>query len=108
MRRLIALTAIGALLLLQACASESGDAEEAETGPEADMGVESPTPLPMPEPGVWETVRPGGETLCSRGSEYRFYFRGGDPSKVMVYFQVAGRVGTTSLARLQMPSLAIE
>lgn len=74
--------------------SESDDTQ-AQTVSEIDQGVMI-TPdamveaLPLPESGVWETVRPGGDTLCSRGSEFRFYLRGGDPSKVLVYFQGGG------------------
>ncbi|MGB0647736.1 MAG: pectin acetylesterase-family hydrolase, partial [Bradymonadia bacterium] len=90
MKMLKALMVMCVLLPLQACDSDSDNGGAMPMAPEVDMAVEEPTPLPMPEVGVWETVRPGGETLCSRGSEYRFYFRGGDPAKVMVYFQGGG------------------
>jgi hypothetical protein len=38
----------------------------------------------------WEAVAPGGKTLCSDGSEYRFFVRAGDPRKLLVYFQGGG------------------
>ena len=75
----------------------SDDGNENTTPATLDMAVVAdaeieprPDPLPLPAPGVWETVRPGGETLCSRGTEFRFYLRGGDPAKVLVYFQGGG------------------
>ena len=42
------------------------------------------------EKGTWQTVYPGGETICSRGDPYRFYYRHGDPKKLVVYFQGGG------------------
>jgi hypothetical protein len=43
-----------------------------------------------PLPGGWATIEPGGETICSDGSDYRFFVRRGDPQKLVVYFQGGG------------------
>lgn len=43
-----------------------------------------------PAAGIWIPVEPGGDTICSRGTPYRFFVRGGDPAKLMVYFEGGG------------------
>ena len=45
---------------------------------------------PPPEIGRWAEYLPAGDTICSRGGEYRFYVRGGDPNKVIVDFEGGG------------------
>lgn len=42
----------------------------------------------------WQEMTPGGDTLCSDGSAYRFYVRKGDPEKLMVYLQGGGACWT--------------
>ncbi|MDH4107693.1 MAG: pectin acetylesterase-family hydrolase [Gammaproteobacteria bacterium] len=57
-----------------------------------------PEPMAEPEPVAlldrlspgWNAVEPGGETICSDGTDYRFYVRPGDPERLMVYFQGGG------------------
>lgn len=34
----------------------------------------------------WNELRPGGDTVCSRGTEYAYYVYKGDPTKVVVDF----------------------
>jgi hypothetical protein len=47
--------------------------------------------LPDPPPaGTWIAIEPGGDTLCSRGTPYRFFVRGGRSDRVMVDFQGGG------------------
>ena len=60
---------------------------------------------PPPETGRWAEYLPGGDTVCSRGGDYRFYVRGGDPNKVIVDFEVV-HLGRHAL--LQTLSLKIE
>ena len=49
-----------------------------------------------PAPGLsglapgWNVLEPGGDTVCSDGSAYRFFVRPGDPEKLLVYFQGGG------------------
>jgi pectinacetylesterase len=38
----------------------------------------------------WRTVEPGGQTLCSDGSPYRFFVYPGDPGKLLVEFEGGG------------------
>lgn len=43
------------------------------------------------EEGQWNVFKPGGETLCSDGSDYSFFVRpGADADKLLVYFQGGG------------------
>ena len=46
--------------------------------------------LPVPAPGRWLEIMPGGKTLCSRGSPYRFFVRGGRTDRVIVDFEGGG------------------
>ena len=43
-----------------------------------------------PTQGAWMEVMPGGDTLCARGTDYRFFVRGGDPNRVIIDFQGGG------------------
>lgn len=56
-----------------------------ESAPVFDDGLPGPAPR-----GTWIAVEPGGDTVCSRGTEYRFFARGGDPSRVIIDFQGGG------------------
>lgn len=38
----------------------------------------------------WNAVEPGGDTVCSDGTAYRFFVRPGDPARLMFYFQGGG------------------
>lgn len=38
----------------------------------------------------WNRIEPGGESICSTGTPYTFYFHPGDPKKIMVYFDGGG------------------
>jgi hypothetical protein len=52
---------------------------------------EAPAPSPLADLGPgWNPIEPGGETICSDGSPYRFFVRVGDPDKLMVYLQGGG------------------
>jgi len=41
-------------------------------------------------PSGWKEIAPGGDTLCARGSAYKFLVRAGDPQKVLVSFAGGG------------------
>jgi hypothetical protein len=41
------------------------------------------------EPG-WNVIEPGGDTMCSDGSPYRFFVRPGASDRLMVFFQGGG------------------
>ena len=38
----------------------------------------------------WNIHRPGGETRCADGSEFRYYTRQGDPGKLLIYYTGGG------------------
>lgn len=38
----------------------------------------------------WQTVVPGGDTICSDGSPYRFFVHPGDPNKLLIEFEGGG------------------
>lgn len=43
-----------------------------------------------PPADTWENVAPGGDCACSDGSEFSFWVRGGDPDKVLLFFEGGG------------------
>jgi hypothetical protein len=38
----------------------------------------------------WNMLSPGGETICSNGTEYAFFVHPGDTEKLLIYFQGGG------------------
>jgi hypothetical protein len=59
---------------------------------------ESPQLIPVAdlsdlEPG-WNVIEPGGDTVCSDGTPYKFFVRPGASEKLMVYFQGGGACWT--------------
>jgi len=68
--------------------SPATDLPPAEGDTEADPDA-GPILEPLPE-GALESVETGGDTLCSRGTPYRFYARGGDPKRIVIDFQGGG------------------
>ncbi len=42
------------------------------------------------EAGVWNQIKPGGDTTCAYGEAYSFFVRPGDESKLMIHFQGGG------------------
>jgi len=75
---LFRLLVAGALLPAIAC---SGD----DAPPTFDDGLPAP-----PAGGEWIEVEPGGDTLCARGTPYRFFVRGGRSDRVIIDFQGGG------------------
>ncbi|MCA9625028.1 MAG: hypothetical protein KC731_38650, partial [Myxococcales bacterium] len=75
LRRLVFLVA----LPLVACSSE----EPSEKPP-----VDEPEP-PVPV-GEWQTFEPGGDTICSHGTPYSFFVRGGATDKIILDFRGGG------------------
>jgi hypothetical protein len=65
----------------------------------APLGLACSDEPAAPEPAIdplaglgpgWNPIEPGGETICSDGSPYRFFARVADPARLMVYFQGGG------------------
>jgi hypothetical protein len=44
----------------------------------------------VPASGEWIEVVPGGDTTCARGTEYRYFVRGGRPDRLIINFQGGG------------------
>jgi hypothetical protein len=66
-------------------------ATDAATNNTGNTGVsENWNPEVITRADGWLEVRPGGETLCSRGTDYAYFVRPGDPEKVVVEFQGGG------------------
>ena len=42
----------------------------------------------------WNQLRPGGETICAKGTPYHFYARRGSPEKLLVFFEGGGACWT--------------
>lgn len=60
-------------------------------GCDDDEATGDPTPkFPPPTAGEMVTVEPGGETICSRGTPYRFFAFGGDAKRLVLDFQGGG------------------
>jgi len=38
----------------------------------------------------WQTIEPGGDTLCAHGTPYRFFAREGSTDRLLIYFQDGG------------------
>lgn len=66
------------LLICYACAQPKSGAPITESQPFAGMDE------------YWNRIEPGGESICSTGTPYAFYFHPGDPNKIMVYFDGGG------------------
>ncbi|MCM2258309.1 MAG: pectinacetylesterase family protein [Vicinamibacteria bacterium] len=43
-----------------------------------------------PAEAQWETIAPGGDTVCSDGSPWKFFVHRGDPGKLLVEFEGGG------------------
>lgn len=43
-----------------------------------------------PAAAEWRTIEPGGETVCSDGSPYRFFVHPGNPDRLLVEFEGGG------------------
>jgi len=40
--------------------------------------------------GVWQTIEPGGDTVCAHGTPYRFFAREGSSDHLLIFFQGGG------------------
>ncbi len=50
----------------------------------------------------WNELRPGGETICSNGTDYAFYVRPGDSDKLLIYFNGGGACWFGPICDLQV------
>jgi hypothetical protein len=73
--------------LVTACSS--GSADDGQAGPDVES-AESPSDETEPTDVDWEQVVPGGDCQCSDGSEYSFFVRDADPTKVVFHLDGGG------------------
>jgi len=75
---------------------QTGDTTGQASSDTVDAEVDLSLPTQPNEPEVverndgWLEIRPGGDTSCSRGTDYAYFVRPGDPEKVVVEFQGGG------------------
>jgi len=72
-------------VLFSGCGASPQPVATTQPAPIADLGGL--------EPG-WNVIEPGGDTVCSDGSPYKFFVRPGATDKLMVYFQGGGACWT--------------
>jgi hypothetical protein len=65
-------------------------ADTAEPAETTEAPVETTEPPLEPSSDAWEAVAPGGDCQCSDGSEFNFWVREADPTKVVLYFEGGG------------------
>ena len=81
------------VLLLAACGDNSGPEQSS-----APVNERSMTQVAMPAAAAdfsglaegWNVFEPGGDTVCSDGTPYRFHVYQGDPAKVLFYLEGGG------------------
>jgi len=71
-----------AFFLIPALVGGQGIAQDADTE------IHMPSFSELEE--SWNTMKPGGETSCAHGTEFEFYIRAGDPSKILIFLHGGG------------------
>ena len=80
-----------ATFLFMACGNSGSSSGNDPGGNEPGLdGTEDVTVPVVPKAGELIQVEPGGGTICSRGTPYRFFVFGGDPKRVVIDFQGGG------------------
>ena len=69
--------------------SDEADAAVTDMAP-GDAVPPDADPWPVPDPGAYVAIEPGGETVCSRNTPFRFFVRGGRADRVIIDFQGGG------------------
>ncbi|NDH23945.1 MAG: hypothetical protein EBY49_08375, partial [Actinobacteria bacterium] len=117
----ILMTITALALVAAACGGGGGDdettAEATTTTEAAATTTEAPatttsttstttTTTTTEPPLAWRQVLAGDDCVCSDGSDYSYWVREGDPSKVMLFFDGGGRVLYVGKARILRQRLA--
>jgi hypothetical protein len=100
-RRRLAVAPLLAAAGLAACSGDDGDADTtavvettATTATTAEPATTEPAVATTEGTAVdnagWTRIVPGGDCQCSDGSEFSFWVREADPTKVLFYFQAGG------------------
>jgi hypothetical protein len=78
LRRLVSFSLAGVAVTAIGCGGA-----ETETNPEPGDGI-------LSLKAGWNTIEPGGETVCSRGTPYQYFVRPGTVNKLVVEFRGGG------------------
>lgn len=57
---------------------------------------------PVPALAQWETLSPGGDTVCSDGSPWKFFVQRGDPNKLLLEFEGGGGCWSAATCELDV------
>ncbi len=57
---------------------------------QTDNATRTVVPVAQSSAAGWNEFQPGGDTLCSDGTPYKFFARQGDPKKLMIYLEGGG------------------
>jgi Pectinacetylesterase len=77
---------MAAAMVAAGCSSDDSD-EDATASESSEGGAADESTI---QAGPWEQVTPGGDCQCSDGSEFSFWVREADPTKVVLFFQGGG------------------
>lgn len=66
------------------------------------VACEDPAPVVQ-----WETISPGGETICGDGSPFEFFYHEGTVNNVLVYFQGGGACWSNATCAMGMGATSI-
>jgi hypothetical protein len=83
----------GLLLLLVACGENTVPAQNSAPAGDMLMTRAAMSVAPADFSGLaqgWNEIAPGGDTVCSDGTPYRFHVYQGDPAKVLFYLEGGG------------------
>src|SRR5688572_1119188 len=56
----------------------------------------------VPAGADWQSIEPGGDTVCSDGSPYRFFVHAGDPGRLLVEFEGGGGCWSAETCALEI------
>jgi Pectinacetylesterase len=85
--RFAAMSAAVAALVGAACGAASSTSEPA---PSASTAATASSGLSTAEDSEWEKIVPGGDCQCADGSQFAFWVREADPTKVVLYLDGGG------------------
>ena len=78
------------------CVCQDGSGQD-DTGSQGNPqeATDTTTGPEVPAAGELIAVEPGGDSICARGTPFRFFVRGGDPTKVVIDFLGGGACWNT-------------
>jgi hypothetical protein len=71
-------------------AIDSGVSSDGRIASDAAVVADSGMQTGLPSMGEWRQISPGGDTICSRGTPFSFFVRGGRTDRIVVDFRGGG------------------